>query len=169
MYCNNNTRAQIWLRTHKRHPKSRPNGRAMGVSFVSILEKIDRLITAPHCTLSAKRDSRHTEKPATSNGSWCMGIKGEMSGTVLCHIYMRYVYIYELFIAFVSFYLPKFSASMFVWRFVCPSVCLLVCLSVRNFFDTGHSFWYIFTKLDPSMLLCHVTMPIVFLGQRSNN
>ena len=56
-------------------------------------------------------------------------------------------------------------ASMFVW----PFVCLFVCLFVRNFFDTGHSFWYIFTKLDPSMCLCHVTMPIVFLGQRSNN
>ena len=68
-------------------------------------------------------------------------------------------------------YLPKFSilASMFVWRFVCLSVCVFVCLSVRKFFDTGHSFWYIFTKLDPSMYLCHVTMPIVFLGQRSNN
>ena len=62
-------------------------------------------------------------------------------------------------------YLPKFSilASMFVWRFAC------VFVSVRNFFDTGHSFWYIFTKLDPSMYLSHVTMPIVFLGQRSNN
>ena len=83
-------------------------------------------------------------------------------------------------------YLPKFLwnfASMFVWRFVCLllakiwqvcsfdrlSVCLFVCLFVRNFFDTGHSFWYIFTKLDPSMYLCHVTMPIVLLGQRWNN
>ena len=58
------------------------------------------------------------------------------------------------------------------WQ-VCSSdgllVCLCVCVSVRNFFDTGHSFWYIFTKLDPSMYLCHVTMPIVFLGQKSNN
>ena len=63
-------------------------------------------------------------------------------------------------------YLPKFSilASMFVW----PFVCLCVCVSVRNFFDTGHSFRYIVTKLGPSMYLCHVTMPIVFLGQRSN-
>ena len=54
-------------------------------------------------------------------------------------------------------------------KYVRLSVCLSVCLFVRNFFDTGHSFWYIFTKLDPSMYLCHVTMPIVFLGQRSNN
>ena len=65
------------------------------------------------------------------------------------------------------FYLPKFLilASMFVWRFVCLSVCL----SVRNFFETGHSFLYIFTKLDPSEHLCRLTMPIVFLGQMSNN
>ena len=49
------------------------------------------------------------------------------------------------------------------------SDCPFICLSVRNFFDTGHSFLYIFTKLDPSVYLCHVTMPIVFRGQRSNN
>ena len=40
----------------------------------------------------------------TSNGSWCIGIKGEMSGTVCVtftwDIYI-YIYIYELFIAFV--------------------------------------------------------------------
>ena len=65
------------------------------------------------------------------------------------------------------YYLPKFSifASMFVWWFVCLSVCL----SVRNFFETGHSFLYIFTKLDSSMHLCRLTKPIVFLGQKSNN
>ena len=59
-----------------------------------------------------------------------------------------------------------------IWQ-VCSfdrlSDCLSVCLFVRNFFDTGHIFLYIFTKLDPSMYLCHVTMPIVLLGQRSNN
>ena len=44
----------------------------------------------------------------TSHGSCCMGIKGEMSGTVCVtftwdmHIYI-YIYIYELFIAFVFF------------------------------------------------------------------
>ena len=44
----------------------------------------------------------------TSNGSWCMGIKGEMSGKVCVtftwdmYIYI-YIYIYELFIAFVCF------------------------------------------------------------------
>ena len=32
-----------------------------------------------------------------SNGSWCMGIKGEMSGTV-CVTFTWYMYIYELFI-----------------------------------------------------------------------
>ena len=38
----------------------------------------------------------------TSNGSWCMGIKGEMSGTV-CVTFTWYMYIYELFTAFVCF------------------------------------------------------------------
>ena len=41
-------------------------------------------------------------KKYTSNGSWCMGIKGEMSGTV-CVTFTWYMYIYELFIAFVCF------------------------------------------------------------------
>ena len=75
------------------------------------------------------------------------------------------------YVRFSVCYLPKFLwkfASMFIWRFVCVCVCVFLCLCVRKFFDTGHSFWYIFTKLDPSMYLCHVTMPIVFLGQRSN-
>ena len=49
------------------------------------------------------------------------------------------------------------------------SDCPFIWLFVRNFFDTGHSFPYIFTKLDTSMYRYHVTMPIVFLGQRSNN
>ena len=38
----------------------------------------------------------------TSNGFWCMGIKGEMSGTV-CVTFTWYMYIYELLIAFVCF------------------------------------------------------------------
>ena len=41
-------------------------------------------------------------KEWTSNGSWCMGIKGEMSGTV-CVTLTWYMYRYELFIAFVCF------------------------------------------------------------------
>ena len=61
-----------------------------------------------------------------------------------------------------------FNFGKYVRLTVCLSVCVFVCLSVRNFFDTGHSFRYIVTKLGPSMYLCHVTMPIVFLGQRSN-
>ena len=43
----------------------------------------------------------------TSNGSWCMGIKGEMSGTV-CVTFTWYMYIYELFIAFVCFVVWSF-------------------------------------------------------------
>ena len=38
----------------------------------------------------------------TSNGSWCIGIKGEMSGTV-CVTFTWDIYIYQLFIAFVCF------------------------------------------------------------------
>ena len=34
---------RCWI--HKRHPMPRPNG----VSFVNICEKIDRVITVPHC------------------------------------------------------------------------------------------------------------------------
>ena len=41
----------------------------MGVSFVSIFEKIDRVITAPHCTLSAKGDSHYKEKIAMKPGA----------------------------------------------------------------------------------------------------
>ena len=41
-------------------------------------------------------------KGPTSNGSWCMGIKGEMSGTVFV-TFTWDMYIYELFIAFFFF------------------------------------------------------------------
>ena len=37
--------------THKRHPIARPNRKSYGMSFVNILEKINRVITAPGCTL----------------------------------------------------------------------------------------------------------------------
>ena len=46
--------------------------------------------------------SMFTKLQETSNGSWCMGIKGEMSGTV-CVTFTWYMYIYEVFIAFVCF------------------------------------------------------------------
>ena len=39
---------RCWI--HKRHTIPRPNGLAMG-SFLNFCEKIDRVITAPHCTL----------------------------------------------------------------------------------------------------------------------
>ena len=40
----------------------------------------------------------------SSNGSWCIGIKGEMSGTVcVTFTWDIYTYIYDLFIAFVCF------------------------------------------------------------------
>ena len=45
-----------------------------------------------------------THEIITSNGSWCIGIKGEMSGTVcVTFTWDIYIYIYELFIAFVCF------------------------------------------------------------------
>ena len=44
----------------------------------------------------------HVFNKDTSNGSWCMRIKGEMSGKV-CVTFTWYMYIYELFIAFVCF------------------------------------------------------------------
>ena len=65
-------------------------------------------------------------------------------------------------------YLLLAKISLKFCKYVRLTVCLFVCLFVRKFFDTGHSFSYIFTKLDPSMYLFHVTKPIVFLGQRSN-
>ena len=47
----------------------------------------------------------------TSNGSWCMGNKGEMSGTV-CVAFTWDMYIYELFIAFVSFFFVHYCNLM---------------------------------------------------------
>ena len=40
---------RCWI--HKRHPIPRPNGRAMGVSFVDICKNIDCVITALHCIM----------------------------------------------------------------------------------------------------------------------
>ena len=60
---------------------------------------------SPHLTilLHAGQSGFETQKKhTTSNGSWCMGIKGEMSDTV-CVTFTWYMYIYELFIAFVCF------------------------------------------------------------------
>ena len=56
------------------------------------------------CSLSVKQPwkSGYPDKINTSNGSWCIGIKGEMSGTV-CVTFTWDIYIYELFIAFVCF------------------------------------------------------------------
>ena len=79
--------------------------------------------------------------------------------------------------------ISKKFASMFVWWLmvcympklkimaICSFVhlCVRVSVSVCNFFDAGHSFRYITTKLNPSMCPCPVTMPIVLLCQRSNN
>ena len=53
----------------------------------------------------------------TSNGSWCMGIKGEMSGTV-CVTFTWYMYIYELFIAFVCFVVCSLLYRHSLWYYI---------------------------------------------------
>ena len=73
-------------------------------------------------------------KSWTSNGSWCIGIKGEMSGTV-CVTFTWDIYIYELFIAFVCFVVVRragllWSQQDFEWRW---SVPLFKCLTVLEF------------------------------------
>ena len=53
----------------------------------------------------------------TSDGSWCMGIKGEMSGTV-CVTFTWYMYIYELFIAFVCFVVCSLLWRHSLWHYI---------------------------------------------------
>ena len=53
----------------------------------------------------------------TSNGSWCMGIKGEMSGTV-CVTFTWYMFIYELFIAFVCFVVCSLLLRHSLWHYM---------------------------------------------------
>ena len=50
-HCDDSGRKWIRFQNHNRHPISRPQGRAMGVycQIVRIWEKIDCVITAPHC------------------------------------------------------------------------------------------------------------------------
>ena len=54
-------------------------------------------LTPACCPLLALRSIQ-----LTSNGSWCMGIKGEMSD-MICVTFAWDMYLYELFIAFVCF------------------------------------------------------------------
>ena len=66
------------------------------------LELNDIGVADDHNNLIISEFLGHDKIYSTSNGSWCMGIKGEMSGTV-CLTFTWYMYIYELFIAFVCF------------------------------------------------------------------
>ena len=61
------------------------------------------------------------------------------------------IYNFGKYVRLTVCYLPKFSilASMFVWRFVCLSVCLFVGLS----YDTGRNVQAIKTKLSTYMYL----------------
>ena len=54
-----------------------------------------RCCQAPPCgeTANGQEEASSARQGWTSNGSWCMGIKGEMSGTV-CVTFTWYMYIY---------------------------------------------------------------------------
>ena len=52
---------------------------------------------------------------------------------------------------------------------ICKYVRLTVCLFVCLLHGTGRSFWPISTKLGPHMESGPTQVPILFIGQRSNN
>ena len=66
-----------------------------------VIEKLIWSLAVRRISFYARMDDNVSIR-ITSNGSWCMGIKGEMSGTV-CVTFTWYMYICELFIAFVVF------------------------------------------------------------------
>ena len=74
---------------------------------------------------------------------------------------------WSLFIRFLTpiYYLPKFRRNLQVCSFNGLSVCLFVCV----LHGTGRSFWPISTKLGPHMESGPTQVPILFIGQRSNN
>ena len=82
------------------HPYKRPVMR--GFDVISSVSNNWLLNKHPNYRWFATQWSLCDVTVTTSNGSWCMGIKGEMSGTV-CVTFTWYMYIYELFIAFVCF------------------------------------------------------------------
>ena len=61
----------------------------------------------------------------TSNGSWCMGIQGEISGTV-CVTLTWYMYIYELFIAFSLRCACAGGANLILSEMSCGTVCCVL-------------------------------------------
>ena len=63
---------------------------------------------------------------STSNGSWCMGIKGEMSGTV-CVTFTWYLYIY-----------------IYTYIWVVYSLCFFCCLFITV------TWWYVWCTEWPS-------------------
>ena len=69
------------------------------------------------------------------------------------HPYLLLAKIFGKYVRLTVCYLPKFLASMFVWRFVCLFVCLSVCLFVCNVNDTGRTVQAINTKLGTCMYL----------------
>ena len=60
-----------WI--HKRHPIPRPSGRAMGCLLWNIGEKIDRVITALHCTFKIITLLIFSSSRPASRGAWGAG------------------------------------------------------------------------------------------------
>ena len=71
----------------------------------------------------------------TSNGSWCMGIKGEMSGTV-CVTFTWDMYIYIWVVYSLCFFCccPACRTSVIATRFWVVVICPIIkCLTVLEF------------------------------------
>ena len=78
----------------------------------SVIQKIEKLILDP------KGSMQHPQivpDCSTSNGSWCMGIKGEMSGTVCV----------------------TFTWDMYIYIWVVYSLCFFCCLFITV------TWWYV--------------------------
>ena len=57
---------------------------------------------------------------------------------------------------YLSLLVKIFKFGKYFLKHVRLTVCVCVCVSVCNFFDTGHSFWHIITKLGPNI---HISQP----------
>ena len=99
----------VWINgwVYNREASDLKHHRALNCFFRHVVQgtakKLSKIYINTHIhTQCGSMLSRRHHAINTSNGSWCMGIKGEMSGTV-CVTFTWYMYIYELFIAFVCF------------------------------------------------------------------
>ena len=103
-------RQSIRVKTHKRHPIPCPNRRAMGVSFVKMMKKFDRIIKVPHCTwvsimVSAKeKGDKLTTCLLKIQNQFPMPVYNPNQTTNICiniYDYIQYTYI-RIFIMAVS-------------------------------------------------------------------